>query len=188
MALSYYKFLIMSRPHYFIILLLVFLSACKSENNNSVTGKVLGYKPVYSTSADLYLIQNKPARAVTNAGKIYVKDNYIFQNEIGEGIHIFNNSNPANTLRSGFITIKGSQEIAIKSNFLYSNNYDDLVVVDITDVNNVKEVNRIKNIFYKNNFQLSPPAGSGYFECADNSKGIVINWVRDSINNPTCRN
>lgn len=148
----------------------------------------MGYKPVYSTSAELYLIQNMPARAVTNAGKIYVKDNYIFQNEIGEGIHILHNTNPASTVRTGFISIKGSQEISIKGNYLYSNNYDDLVVVDITDVNKVKEVNRLKNIFYKNNFQLSPPAGSGYFECSDNKKGIVINWVRDSITNPKCRN
>lgn len=178
----------MNRPHYLGILLLLLFSACKPDKTNSVIGKVSGFKPVYSTSAELYLIQNKPARAVTNAGKIYVKDNYIFQNEMGEGIHILNNSNPANTVRSGFISIKGSQEIAIKGNYLYSNNYDDLVVVDITDVNNVKEVNRVKNIFYKNNFQLSPPAGSGYFECADNSKGIVINWVRDSITNPKCRN
>ena len=178
----------MNRPHYLGILLLLLFSACKPDKTNSVIGKVSGFKPVYSTSAELYLIQNKPARAVTNAGKIYVKDNYIFQNEMGEGIHILNNSNPANTLRSGFISIKGSQEIAIKGNYLYSNNYDDLVVVDITNVNNVKEVNRVKNIFYKNNFQLSPPAGSGYFECADNSKGIVINWVRDSITNPKCRN
>ncbi len=178
----------MNRPHYFGILILVLLSACKPEKNNSIIGKVSGFKPLYSTSADLYLIQNKPARGVTNAGKIYVKDNYIFQNEIGEGIHILNNTNPANTLRSGFISIKGSQEIAIKGNYLYSNNFDDLVVVDISDVNNAKEVNRIKNIFYKNNFQLSPPAGSGYFECVDNSKGIVIKWIRDSIINPTCRN
>ena len=178
----------MNRPHYLGILLLLLFSACKPDKTISVIGKVSGFKPIYSTSAELYLIQNKPARAVTNAGKIYVKDNYIFQNEMGEGIHILNNSNPANTVRSGFISIKGSQEIAIKGNYLYSNNYDDLVVVDITDVNNVKEVNRVKNIFYKNNFQLSPPAGSGYFECADNSKGIVINWVRDSITNPKCRN
>ncbi len=178
----------MTRLRYSAILILLFLSSCKTENNSSVMGKVLGYKPVYSTSAELYLIQNKPARSVTHAGKIYVKGNYIFQNEMGEGIHILDNTTPANTVRTGFISIKGSQEIAIKGNYLYSNNYDDLVVVDITDVNNVKEVNRVKNIFYKNNFQLSPPAGSGYFECADNKKGIVINWVRDSINNPKCRN
>ena len=144
---------------------------------------------MYSSSADLYLIQNKPARTVTNAGKIYVKDNYIFQNEIGEGIHILNNTNPANTIRSGFISIKGSQEIAIKGNYLYSNNFNDLVVVDISDINNVKEAGRVKNIFYNNNYQLAPPvAGGAYFECVDNSKGIVINWIQDSINNPKCRN
>ena len=178
----------MNQSNYLALLILILLSGCKPEKNNIPTGTVSGYKPLYSTAADLYLIQNKPARSVTNAGKIYVKDNYIFQNEMGEGVHILNNANPANTVRSGFISIKGSQEIAIKGKYLYSNNFDDLVVVDITDVNNVKEVNRVKNIFYKNNFQLSPPAGSGYFECVDNTKGIVINWVRDSITNPTCRN
>lgn len=173
---------------YFLFLVIVFLPACKVDNSNAIIGRVAGYKPVYSNEADLFIIQNKPARAVVKAGKIYVKDNYIFQNEIGDGIHIINNTNPANAQRTGFISIKGSQEIAIKGNFLYSNNFSDLVVVDISDITKVKEVSRIKNSFYSDNFALVPPIGGNYFECADKSKGVVIGWIRDSIDNPQCRN
>jgi hypothetical protein len=172
-----------------LILAVGVISACRVDSTKTkMIGRVPGYKPIYSNDIDLYVIQNKPARAVVKAGKIYVKDNYIFQNEIGEGMHIINNSNPANAQRIGFISIKGSQEIAIKGNFLYSNNLSDLVVIDISNIANVKEVNRIKNTFYNANFQLAPPLGGGYFECVDKSKGVVTGWQRDSIDNPTCSN
>ena len=125
---------------------------------------------------------------MVNAGKIYVKGNLIFQNEIGEGIHIINNSIPANAQRTGFIKIKGSQEISIKGDYLYSNNYADLVVVNISNLTAVTEVSRIRNAFSDNNSQLVPPVRGNYFECVDNSKGTVIGWVRDSIDNPKCKN
>jgi len=178
----------MKRIAYILTFALFWLQACKVDNSKAVIGRVAGYKPIYSNDADLFIIQNKPARTVVKAGKIYVKDNYIFQNEIGEGIHIINNINPANVQRTGFISVKGSQEIAIKGNFLYSNNFSDLVVIDITDINNVKEVNRIKNSFYNTNFGLVPPIGGNYFECVDKNKGVVTGWLRDSIDNPQCQN
>lgn len=172
-----------------LLLILIFgVSSCRIENTNNLTGKVPAYKPIYSNAADLYIISNKPARAVTKAGKIYVKGNYIFQNEIGEGIHIIDNSNPANAVRTGFIRIAGSEEIAIKGNILYANNFSDLVVIDIADAMHAKEVNRIKSMFFNNNIQLVPPQPGSYFECADNTKGVVTGWVLDSLVNPKCRN
>ncbi|MBC7423160.1 MAG: hypothetical protein H7334_06845 [Ferruginibacter sp.] len=179
----------MKHCYYFSLLFIVaLLYACKPEKTNGLVGRIYGFKPVYSTSADLFIIENKPAQVVIHAGKIYVKDNFIFQNEVGEGVHIIDNTNPANAARVGFIKIKGSQEIAIKGNFLYSNNYNDLVTVDITDIAKVKEASRIHNAFYSTNSLQVPPAGGGYFECADNKKGVVIGWIKDSIDNPKCSN
>jgi hypothetical protein len=163
------------------------LQACQPDKLD-VTGKVLGYKPIYSNDASLFNIQNLPAQPVKNAGKIYVKGNYIFQNEIGEGIHIIDNSNTANAQRVGFIKIKGSEEISIKGNYLYSNNYTDLVTIDITNIAQAVEVNRIKNTFINTNSSYAPPVRSSYFECVDISKGVVVGWAQDSVLNPKCRN
>ena len=168
----------------FLAGLLLLLSSCTRDNRN-LPGNVPGFRPVYSSDTTLHTISNKPARKVVRAGKIYVKGNYLFQNEIGEGIHIIDNTNPATAERVAFIRIAGSGEIAIRGNFLYSNNFDDLVVIDISDIRNVREVRRIKNAFHQNNFQLAPPS-RGYFECVDKSRGTVIAWVADTLTNPSC--
>jgi hypothetical protein len=178
----------MKQSYYLLLLGLFLLAACNPKESYNLKGKVLGFKPIYSSQVELFAIESKPAQSVIKAGKIYVKDNYIFQNEIGEGVHIINNSNPANAQRVGFIKIKGSEEISIKGNFLYSNNFVDLVVIDISNISAVKEVSRTKNAFIKSNDQLAPPTTGSYFECVDNSKGVVVSWVNDSINNPKCRN
>jgi LVIVD repeat len=169
-----------------MVVAILLAASCKEETTGKV-GKVMAYKPLYSSDANIYSIQNKPPQHVTKAGKIYARGNYIFQNEIGLGIHIIDNSNPANAQRIGFIQIAGSEEISIKGNYLYSNNFSDLVVVDISNIKNAVEVNRIKNAFFSSSTLARPPR-RGYFECVDNSKGVVTGWIQDSIENPTCQN
>lgn len=166
------------------ILTVFFLYSCTREEN--APGRVSGYRPLYSQDTSIFTIESQPARDVVKAGKIYVKDNFIFQNEIGEGIHVIDNTNPAAASRVGFIKIIGSEELAIKGNFLYSNSFNDVVVVDISDVAHARVVNRINNAFNQNNFQLAPPY-NGYFECVNNGRGTVIAWIPDTLNNPTCR-
>ena len=36
------------------------------------------------------------------------------------------------------------------------------------------------------NDNVFPPNFSGWFECADLSKGIIINWENTSLTNPKC--
>lgn len=164
---------------------LIFLHSCKPESNGTF-GRMAGFKPIYSKDSASFIIKTSAPKSVVHAGKIYVKGNYIFQNEIGEGIHVIDNTNPGNAQRVAFIKIAGSEELAIKGNYLYSNNYSDLVVVNITDITKATEVNRIKNAF--SSFTNLRPPLPGYFECVDNSKGIVTGWIKDSIDNPKCQN
>ena len=69
--------------------------------------------------------------------------------EVGRGIHVIDNAVSAKAKRIGFITINGSSQISIKGNMLYCNSYDDLVVVDMTDTADIKEISRIKGAFPK---------------------------------------
>lgn len=144
---------------------------------------VWGSKPIYGvdTVAKKITYINQP-RLVIMAGNIYVKDNLIFQADNGKGLHVIDNSNPAAAHRIGFITINGCSQISIKGTTLYSNSYDDLVVMDISDINNIKETGRIKGAFPegRNFYTYIQPIESGYYECPKYDS-VVIGWKKDSV-------
>ena len=147
------------------------------------TQKVFGYKPVYGEEevAKKILYKQTPS-TVINAGNIYAFHNYIFQVDPGYGIHVIDNSNTADAKRIGFITALGCSQISIKNDKLYTNSYDDLIVLDFSDLNNIHEVSRTKAVFteYRNYSPLARPPGSGYFECPDAGK-FVVAWKKDSV-------
>lgn len=89
------------------------------------------------------------ARALKNPGKIYVYQNYLFINEINEGIHIFDNSNTAKPINLSFITISGNRDMAVKDNVLYADNAIDLLALDISVVTAPKLLKRIDGVFNK---------------------------------------
>ena len=103
------------------------------------------YYPVFMKRADLEKsVQYKQGeRAMEDPGKIYYKEPYIYVSERYKGVHIINNSNPANPVKEGFITAPGCIDIAVKDNIMYLDNAVDLVAFNL-DTN--KETSRIKNI------------------------------------------
>ncbi len=174
-------------------ILLSLLSSCwkwKTEPRNPApitpigVKNVWGNKPIYGidTMAKRIAYLNQPQPVVV-PGNIYAKGNYIFQAEIGKGLHVIDNTIPSAANRIGFITINGCSQISIKGNNLYSNNYDDLVVVDVSDANSVKEIGRVKGAFPegKRNYFYNQPVESGYFECPKYYDSVVIGWRKDSV-------
>lgn len=148
--------------------------------------KVWGQKPVYTADTSYRTIAYIPtALPVVNAGKIYVKDNLIYQCETGKGIHIIDNTNSANAKRIAFLSVKGSEEISIKGNLLYTNNYYDLVTIDISDPKKSRIVARNKNAFYTSSSQphtWEQPEAPGYYECPRfYNDSVISGWVQDSI-------
>jgi hypothetical protein len=149
--------------------------------------KVFGWKPTYAADTSVKKIKyfNTP-RPMSIAGKIYVFGNTIFQNDLGKGIHLIDNSNPATAKRVAFIELMGNTDIAIKGNYLYANNYNDLVVLDISDVTALKEVKRFKWAFNTLDVQrpypwVAPP-DTGYYECPRfNNDSIIVSWAKDSV-------
>ncbi len=149
--------------------------------------KVMGWKAVYGADSAYKKVKyfNTP-RAMSQAGKIYVFGNTIFQNDVGKGIHLINNAISANAHRVAFIELGGNTDIAIKGNFLYANNYNDMVVIDITNINSPVEVKRFKNTFFTNDvlrpYIWQAPKDTGYYECPKyNNDSVIINWVKDSV-------
>jgi len=84
---------------------------------------------------------------LNNLGKIYVKDNYIFINELKKGLHIIDNSNPQKPENIAFLKVPGVIDMAVKDNILYADSYMDMVTFDISDPKNIKQTGRVKDVF-----------------------------------------
>lgn len=153
--------------------------------NNKNDKEVMGWAPVYATLDDV-TVRNEPTLPpIENAGKIYIRGDYFYQVENGKGIHVVDVSNKETPVQYAFIRVAGAQELSIKGDNLYVNSFNDLVVINIADVKNCREVYRMKNTFHM--FNATQPPQSGYFECVDESKGTVISWQQKMLQNPKCR-
>ncbi len=85
-------------------------------------------------------------------GKIYVKDQYLFINEIKKGIHVIDNSNPSNPRHVSFISIPGNGDMAVKGHILYADSYMDLVAIDISNPEQAYEAGRKQEAFTNGTF------------------------------------
>ena len=167
-----------------IIISASFLFSCDPKPNMGITNHI--YVPVYSTLAAVQQYSVEPQQPTVQAGKIYVYGNYIFQNDLYTGIHIINNKNN-DPVKIAFLKIPLNSDIAIKGNYLYANNYTDLVVFNITDPAHPQFVKRVADVFPPVS-QDYPPFTNVYFQCTDKSKGIVTRWEQnDSLPLPNCR-
>ncbi|WP_166444606.1 LVIVD repeat-containing protein [Dyadobacter bucti] len=99
------------------------------------------------------LVKTESPRLMEKPGKMYVKGKYLFVNEIKEGIHIIDNSNPSSPKFVSFLRIPGNGDIAVRDNILYADSYSDLVAVDITNPSSPSEVERLKNVFVSGQFE-----------------------------------
>ncbi len=127
------------------------------------------FEPVYKTTAEVRAnIKSNAPKAVNNPGKIYIKDNYIFLNEVNKGIHIIDNTNPAIPKNIAFIDIPGNVDIAVKGNTMYADFYTDLVAMDISNPLNVNVKKFANNIF---------PERFYYGFKVDSTK-VIYDWVK----------
>jgi len=170
----------------FFPFLIIPLFSCEPSGSNDETFQMQGYAPVYASRQVTNTIVTEASRATVRPGKIYAYGNYIFQVEQNEGIHIINNINPQQAKKIAFLKVPMATEIAIKSDHLYTNNLNDLVVFDLANLSSPKLVSRIADAFPAID-QTFPPFTNTYFECADASKGIIVAWELKLLSKPGCR-
>lgn len=167
--------------YYFLLLFIpFFLSACWGKKDM----KVMGYAPVYASDQQIKTITLMEPVPYELAGKIFVIGTKLFQVETGKGFHITDISNPSKPRKAGFVKVAGCAEIAVKSGHIYTNNMQDLVVLDIAD-GKVNVVRRVPGVF-KDIVSAARPPEPGRFECPDSKKGIVVGWERKELINPQC--
>jgi hypothetical protein len=120
--------------------------SCKDNCTQTITYR--GQESVRVTLFELRSsIKTSAPQELENPGKIYIKDNYLFINEVKKGIHVVDNSNPAAPKIISFISVLGNADIAVKGNILYADSYTDFVALDISNPLDVKEISRTNNVF-----------------------------------------
>jgi len=123
------------------------------------------YDPIYVQPTSFRTeIGPEAPRELENPGKIYAYGDYLFINEPGHGIHLFDNANPENPVGLSFIEIQGSVDMAVQNGLLYADNYVDLVVFDITNPESIEMVGRTENAFPDYGFDAERGFLVGYEE------------------------
>ncbi len=163
---------------FFLIIAFAFsLGNCEDKIVTEVS--YIANVPVYKSRKELKAaIKTIEPQKVAKAGKIYIKDSYLFVNEVNKGIHVFDNSNPASPKAIAFLNIPGNVDMAIKGDILYADSYIDLLALDISDLNNPREIARINNAFrnaYPQHNIKYPTTG------IDPRKGIVVCWKTEEV-------
>jgi hypothetical protein len=145
-------------------------------------GEVQGYKPIYVPTTEVHDIKMMAPQNIKQAGKILLSGTTLLVSDKNRGIHIIDNTNPSNPIKKAFINIPGNKELSKRGDYLYVDNHTDLVTIKVVSFDSVAVLDRKTNIFQNEQFSNF----SGYFECVDNSKGLLIAWERTTITNPKC--
>ncbi|MCB1179396.1 MAG: hypothetical protein KDK36_17575 [Leptospiraceae bacterium] len=136
-----------------ILLILTFLNCGKQISKSCKTNSIIPFSygnsnyqnansssvstsPSTSTndgSSEEEFVKIDNSATLTNPGKIYLKGNLLYINDIRKGVHIYNNSNPSNPSKKVFISIPGNVEIAIKDNIIFANSIKGLLAIKVYD-------------------------------------------------------
>jgi len=155
-----------------LVVMMAALTACNDRTKELITYEA--NVPVYMPFNEFRASFEKSAPIeISHPGKMYFKDGYLFINEYGKGIHVIDNSDPSNPEKVAFYEILGNVDMAISGNVLFADSYVDLLSIDITDINNPVEIDRLENVFP----EIVPEGELWYpYAMVDKSKGVIVGW------------
>jgi hypothetical protein len=155
----------------FTLVLAGFLSSC--HDNCKTTYSYKSYEPVYKTVAEVRnSVAMRDPEQIGYPGKIYLLGNYLFINEVGRGIHVFDNFNPAKPVNKSFLNIPGNYDMAATGSVLYADSYVDLLVFDLSDLNDIKLIKRLDGVFQDSYSFMNDQNGN---------PSILTDWVEKDV-------
>jgi len=129
-----------------ILLGCIALSGCDKIESK---GMYLASVPIFETMESIRAKANPVSSPtpIVQTGKIYLYQDYLFINEPGKGIHIFNNVDPSKPQGMAFLSIPGNVDLAVLDGKLYADSYTDLLTFDLQNPASPQLVTRNKDVF-----------------------------------------
>jgi len=152
-----------------LLIISVFSSCLRFTNDDSWEENQ--YKPVLlQRSAFEKSIVLESPKTIIKSGKIYIKGDLMFINDVNKGFHVYDYSDPKNPVRLQFIKAPGATDLAIIDDVIYINQAVDLVTITYNATTKKIEItNRNKNVFPQ---KKSPNGFSGNHK----ENEIIIDW------------
>jgi hypothetical protein len=162
-----------------LLALMALFTSCEKESTEGEFYNVAVpvVKPIEEFRA---MVKISEPRAIIEAGKIYAYGDYVFINDNQKGVHIIDNSDHRNPVKIKFLEIPQNTDIAVKDDMLFANSAMDLVIFDISDIHNLKEEERMKNVFPNHNNRI--PASASFVD-SDNfnpETEVVVGYVMET--------
>lgn len=166
----------------FISVLTLFFS-CNNDDTRFetviVANAILESKDVVRAS-----IAVESERPINESGKIYTYTNYVFVNDRDLGIHVIDNRTPENPRKISFLKIPGNFDIEVRNNILYADSYSDLVLFDISNIDNITFIERYEDVFNDFGFaraSLTEPFDQIDYGNYNASESFVVGWTYSEI-------
>ncbi|MCF1422558.1 LVIVD repeat-containing protein [Mangrovimonas futianensis] len=155
----------------------VLLVNCANNDDSAQYEYVNVAHPILMSKIELRTsVEVMGPQAIVESGKIYYYNGYIFINEDNAGVHVIDNTNPSDPNLIAFIKIPGNKDVSIKDGFLFADSLIDLVVFDISDMNNIEEVNRLEDVFNVYNYDIPEGAYMVDFDSYDYTENVIVGW------------
>ena len=167
-----------------IVITIVFIQCDNSLDIDLVTVEALA--PIY-TQIEVGDLVSEDIRPFGEIGQTdYYKD-YILIIEEEMGIHVIDNSDTNNPIKTAFLNLPGISDFNLSEDYLVASLANHIVTVEIIDFQNSSITSMIEQQS-PNGFGSFPNMEfNGKFECVDLSKGIVSGWELKMVVNPKCQ-
>lgn len=160
----------------FLLLSLVLgLSSCEDKGQEDLQEYLIAVPLTMTADEFINSIDIVSPLPTKDSGKIYAYEQLIFVNDKYLGVHVIDNSNPSNPQKKAFIKIPGNVDIAVRNDFLYADSIRDLLVFDISDVDNISLINRLENVL-QNNVRWPFEADVVDYKGFGNGEDVLVGW------------
>jgi len=156
------------------LLLVIGLVSCDKKEEGEYADYLVATPITMSVTDFKNSVDIVAPRPINESGKIYAYEDYIFVNDKYKGVHVIDNSDPSSPQKISFIKIAGNVDISVKGNFLFADSLTDLIVLDISEINAVRIVNRMEDVLGGN--VVWPIADIYEYDGINYQNEILIGW------------
>ncbi|MDL2241325.1 hypothetical protein LJB91_00260 [Bacteroidales bacterium OttesenSCG-928-L03] len=162
------------------LLMAIAFAACNVDDSQLLTYKI--NEPIFVDKAEFRsAVQvTSQKKDLTTIGKMCYYEGYLFISDPGAGIHILDNTSPANPKLIAYIEVPGNYDITVCNQILYADAMMDLLWFDISNPSSPEFKGRIEDAFQCFAY---PETGNDYYcdweavsEGQQNGK-LVLGWT-----------